>query len=430
MPVPNHGWIACKSYQVAHDTIWPALLKAIPREFIAEKRERELYVALKNGSTCRLKSYSAEDSFSGKDLHWIGYDEEPPREIWVESTMRLIDYGGVVLVAATPTEGFSFLHDTIEVPAAAGSPDHFCTSWSTYENPYVSRDEITRLSVGLREEELLVRIFGEAVALDGLSVFDRVMLARKLRGCPEPISDDGQGLLVWEKPVTGARYVFGADPAEGASGDNSSFDIVRLDTLTQVAHFANNKLDVTTFADLIEEQARRYGNAYGLIEANNHGHAVIARLRTRYPRLLHQRVFDAASKSFVDKLGWRTTPKTKPILVRDLRAILEPESPRDDQLVVQCRATLQELEYFVQKYAGRNQYGATSGRKDDRVISLALCVQGYWMLGGEMSAAVSRRAATGGVEVEEIQLDDDTAPTYADKRAKKVVVAPEEESFI
>jgi len=50
----------------------------------------------RNGSTIEIKTHQQEvESFAGIPLHWCWFDEEPPKAIFNECRLRLIDYNVV-----------------------------------------------------------------------------------------------------------------------------------------------------------------------------------------------------------------------------------------------------------------------------------------------------------------------------------------------
>jgi phage terminase large subunit-like protein len=66
-----------------------------------DKQLRTLRFA--NGSWIQVMTYEQDvDKFGGAALHFVGYDEPPPREIRDECLARLVDFGGFEMFAMTP----------------------------------------------------------------------------------------------------------------------------------------------------------------------------------------------------------------------------------------------------------------------------------------------------------------------------------------
>jgi hypothetical protein len=87
------------------------------------------------------------------------------------------------------------------------------------------------------------------------------------------------GLIVYAAPITGRKYVIGADPAEGnPTSDDSALTVLDVQTGKEVAMLAG-KLEPSTFASYAYSVARFFNQAAILCERNNHGHAVLLWLR-------------------------------------------------------------------------------------------------------------------------------------------------------
>jgi phage terminase large subunit-like protein len=58
-----------------------------------------------NGSTATFKTYKQDPStLGGARLHWVAYDEPPPKKHREEGRMRLVRYGGHEMFAMTPLD--------------------------------------------------------------------------------------------------------------------------------------------------------------------------------------------------------------------------------------------------------------------------------------------------------------------------------------
>jgi len=134
-----------------------------------ESFDKELQtLTLENGSTIEFMSYEQDtEKFAGTSRHGIWYDEEPPREIFVECQMRLIDTGGISWMTMTPLEGMNWVYDDIYLRAQV---DSSVEVWEVdiSDNPHINSVEIEAIMSGLTQEEREARAHGKFVQIGGL----------------------------------------------------------------------------------------------------------------------------------------------------------------------------------------------------------------------------------------------------------------------
>ncbi|WP_193144910.1 terminase [Citrobacter europaeus] len=186
-------------------------------------------------------------------------------------------------------------------------------------------------------------------------------------------------LLVWELPDPEEDYAIGADIAEGLEhGDRSSFDVVKKSTGEQVAHWYGH-LDAELFAMLLAYSGRMYSGivrqgehetqipAYIGPERNNHGHAVIQKLREIYPtsRIYTEEYIDRDNDDETAKLGWLTTKQSKPIVIEGMKTLL-----REDCDGIRWMGTITEMSSYV--YDKKGSMNAQEGCFDDQVMSYCI----------------------------------------------------------
>lgn len=128
-------------------------------------------LTLANGSFLEFMSYSQElDAFAGTSRHFTHFDEEPPKAIWNECRMRLIDTGGSWWMTMTPVEGMTWVFDDIydkrEDVELKSKID--IIEVDIEENPYLSKPEIEEVVGLLDTEEYEARKEGKFVSRSGL----------------------------------------------------------------------------------------------------------------------------------------------------------------------------------------------------------------------------------------------------------------------
>lgn len=174
-------------------------------------------------------------------------------------------------------------------------------------------------------------------------------------------------LLVWELPDPDEDYAIGGDVAEGLENrDRSSFDVVKKSTGEQVAHWFGY-LDAELYAQLLAHVGKWYNTAFIGPERNNHGHAVIQKLREVYPHrsIYSEQYLDRDHDDETPKLGWLTTAQSKPVIIEGLKSLL-----RENASGVRWIGTINELNTYV--YDARGRMNAQTGCFDDQVMSYAI----------------------------------------------------------
>lgn len=251
------------------------------------------------------------------------------------------------------------------------------------------RDKIDELKSKDQFKQEYPNTDGEAFLMSGRSCFDPDWRGKARRECWHPrwlmalqgdqFVEQAKGeLRVWEKPKPGARYVIGADVAEGlAHGDFSCGDVLMMPEGNQVAQW-HGHIAPDRFGVVLKVLGLWYNAALLGVERNNHGLTTLTTLRDLYYPMLyaerdieHKGTGDKETKKF----GWLTTAKSKFKIIDQLAADL-----RDENHGLACFETVDELDTYVVHQDGH--YGAIDCCFDDRVMSRAIA--------GEM-----RRAAVG-----------------------------------
>ena len=170
-------------------------------------------------------------------------------------------------------------------------------------------------------------------------------------------------------PSADRVYVLGVDVAEGvAGGDNSVIAVLDAETMEQCAEWCG-LLEPYEFADEVVNMASWYNDALTAIEINNHGLAVVNRVRDLgYWNLYNRRQFDTVQRSWVNRLGWQTSVRTKPLLIDHARNVL-----REGEAVIHSIDLVEEMTTYVLDDAGKAN--AQTGKHDDRVMAWMIALQ-------------------------------------------------------
>jgi len=215
-------------------------------------------------------------------------------------------------------------------------------------------------------------------------------------------------LAIWEypRPRGRRRYVMSADVSDGLGLDYSVIDIIRLPTIEepaeQVAQYVSNTIDTKQLAFVCDAIGRLYPDEDGIealaaIETNSHGLATqdTLQLHLGYSAFYIWEYADSASpdRRYSTKIGWYTSPRSRPILLtsfRDALITIDPLTGQPD-FILNSPITRAELRHFITPGALADA-AAARGQTDDAVMAGAIGYYVAWRLaGGETEPIAEKR---------------------------------------
>lgn len=238
-------------------------------------------------------------------------------------------------------------------------------------------------------------------------------------------------LQVWEPPrKRGARrYVIAVDVSDGLGKDRSVIEVARMGTLEepaeQVAEFVTDSVAPGQLASIVFAVGNWYVDADGVpavvaIECNNHGLSVqdTMQLHLGYQSWYVWEYYDAAdpSRRYSNKIGWYTTPRTRPLLLDKFHTALTAVDPITGlpDFVTHSPILHDELQDF-QTSGALWEAEASRGAHDDTVIACAIANYVCWRLqAGETEPLEDRRRRRS--EQQLAQLKAQEQPTKLDYR--------------
>ena len=177
------GWAVSLSQQVQSDVAQAKILKYLPKSWIADitmisgrKDSPESgiidQIKIKNVfggvSTLGFKSCDqGREKFQGSSLDFVWFDEEPPRDIYEECLMRVMDRRGDIFGTMTPLKGKTFLYDEIYLNRKR-DPEVWYEFMEWSDNPYLAKKEIKHLENCLDGSVLDARKYGRFTQEKGL----------------------------------------------------------------------------------------------------------------------------------------------------------------------------------------------------------------------------------------------------------------------
>lgn len=177
------GWVVSLSSQVQRDVAQKKILHYLNPDWIEEivmqSGRKDFpengiidYIKIKNvlGGVSKIGFRNCDqgrEKFQGTSLDFVWFDEEPPREIYLECKMRVLDRQGELFGTMTPLKGLSWVYDEIYLNSHA-DPEVWYEQMQWEDNPFLSPVEIKNISSTLSVEELESRKYGRFVGSEGL----------------------------------------------------------------------------------------------------------------------------------------------------------------------------------------------------------------------------------------------------------------------
>lgn len=173
-------------------------------------------------------------------------------------------------------------------------------------------------------------------------------------------------LFLYRNHDPGETYYIGADVAMGVKGGDWSVAQI-LDSKKRQVGTYRSQVHPDYFATVLNALGHFFNTAKLAVENNNHGILTATRLGKdlAYPNLYFETHVDKQTEDETVTFGFRTTVKTKPLIIDKLRA-----SFREKDIQVYDKLTLRELITYVVTDEGKME--AEPGCFDDCVMSLAI----------------------------------------------------------
>ncbi len=386
-------WVCSETYEVQRDVVQKELVGDadtltggwIPTNEIKGKptyRHSKVIdiLKLKSGATIGFKSYDqGRRKFQGTSQHLIWFDEEPPEDIRDECRMRLMDVKGIEIGTMTPLSGLTHIYDDVYLndtkPPEKKDPEVFCLTAGWDDNPYLSEDEKKRLEANMDPNDIEARKYGRFVmpgkcCFDGKAVQEGIEKsypgergnltwnAGKVEWQPEENGD----YEVWFHPEKGCEYLVPADVAEGLEhGDYDAVGVLNRSRGGRLEAVYHGHVDPDVLSDYIHKMAVYYNNALTAPELNNHGAVTISHLKIVYSDIYRSMVYDKIADEEREKLGWLTSPKTRPYVVDAVKKAI-----RERTFECYWRRFWDEAMNFVRHPSGKE--AARQGYWDDAVL--------------------------------------------------------------
>ena len=149
------GWVVSLSQQVQRDVAQAKILHYLNPSWIEDvtmlsgKKDSLKYgvidqIRIKNVfggvSVIGFKSCDqGREKFQGSSLDFVWFDEEPPKDIYEECLMRVLDKRGDIFGTMTPLKGLTFIYDEIYLNRK-NSPEIWYEFMEWGDNPFLNKE--------------------------------------------------------------------------------------------------------------------------------------------------------------------------------------------------------------------------------------------------------------------------------------------------
>jgi hypothetical protein len=318
-------------------------------------------ITFDNG-TKLIISATTPDAFRGWPMNIIICDEfafvpsHQAEEFWASNYPTISSSTqSKVIIISTPNGMFNIFHRLWEGACTEGSEGNAFVPQKVLWDRIPGRDkewakeQIKALGIHGFNQEFGCKFLGSTNTVINPEVL-RTLLSMNV----DPIFYDLKDRLrVWEKPIDGAQYVLGVDPAKGTGEHFSTIQILRVDSklpveMKQVAVFEDNLTDVYEFSQIIHRLSIYYNNAYILCENNGEGSSVVGQLWWNWE---NENLVNTGAKAI--NLGIRSNKNTKPKAVLLMKKLIE-----DGSVILQDRETIEQLGSYIEeegKFFGKDK---------------------------------------------------------------------------
>jgi hypothetical protein len=204
----------------------------------------------------------------------------------------------------------------------------------------------------------------------------------------KPIFRTKDGMCVYQEPVRknpdversqDHLYFITADVSEGQGKDYTAMTVIDVTQFPYktVAVYRNNTVSPLLFASVLKTVAKKYNNAYVLIEVNSIGNEVANILHTdlEYENIVKTAMmgrkgqiitegYGGAGSAKKVQMGVRTSVMTKKIGCQVLKNLIE-----EDKLITEDADIISEFTTFISK---KQSFEAEDGHNDDLIMCLVL----------------------------------------------------------
>jgi len=333
-------------------------------------------IELENGSKI-IASATSSSAVRGGSFNMIFLDEfayvpHGVAEEFFSSVYPTISSGQStkVLIVSTPKGLNMFYKMWVDAEKGRNSYVPVEVHWSAVPG----RDEVWRQeTINNTSEEQFQVEFG----CDFVGSVNTLISTAKLHTLPfqTPIQKSEEGLKVYQEPIPNHEYIMSVDVSRGKGIDYHAFSLIDISQMPYkvVATFRNNTMAPMLLPNILEPIAKKYNDAYVVVEINDIGGQVadIMHQEMEYENMLHTTMGGVKGQTISSgmgakksRVGVRTTKAVKRIGCSVLKSMIE-----EDKLIPEDYDIISELNTFV---SSGTSFQAEKGHNDDMVMTLVV----------------------------------------------------------
>ena len=332
------------------------------------------FIEFENGTRV-MTSATNSDAFRGFSMHVLLVDEVAfvPTNLWEEMTDSLFPSQDALaqkqkILISTPNGMNHWYHLVTGARNGLNGYRFFTSDWK--QVPRYNRDG-TLKNVDDFKDEIIKKngkqFFAQNYALEFLGSSSTLINSEALKNLV-PMDDSlvlyntlFDGLRIFEEPKASRSYVLGVDPKKEGI-DKLAMQVIDVTNLPfkQVASY-NGDMSYLNAPARIFDIGTYYNNALIVVE-NNIDNSIVDTLFYQYE--YEGEIFKEENKNI---LGFRTTVKTKKILLSLLKKLIE-----ENKLEINDKKSIDEFFVFVEQKNG--SFSAEDGYHDDLIMALMIAL--------------------------------------------------------
>lgn len=357
------------------------------KQGVTVTNNNKLTFSLSNGSSILAKS-SSPSAARGLAASRLILDEfahaDGAEEIW-EASQATLSTGGSCTIMSTPNGVGNAFHQIWQA-AVEGRAEDGLHRFNAINLPWNLHPERDERWFELQVSQLGKRKAAQEFECDFISSGHTVIDGETIKWyddnmVKDPIEKRGIGgdIWIWKYPDYTRSYLLTADVARGDGEDYSSFHIIDVETLEQIAEF-KGKVDTQAFGHMLVSIGTEYNHALLVIDNKNIGWSTVQVCLDRgyknlYYSYKHDPYLDEAVhltkgydlKNKEDMVpGFTITNMIRPVLISKLENYFREKSPK-----IYSKRFTNELFVFMW-INGKPQ--AQKGYNDDLVMAYAMAL--------------------------------------------------------